>query len=448
MKINVKNLSINYIQYGEGNDIVCGINNYKIHAYNNSTNMNISISKINDDINDVTFTDLKIRGEEVKYLDNKYLETDLILQNSISLGRAGDIGSGSSAIGRMVEASGDTSHAEGDSTIASGTCSHAEGGETIVSGIYSHAEGTFTTASGGNSHVEGSGTSASGNYSHAEGHNNTASGESSHAEGTFTTASGDNSHVEGNHTTASGNYSHAEGNSTIAAGKYQHVQGKYNIEDTENKYAHIVGNGSGTAVRSNAHTLDWNGNGWYAGKLSQEGTPTNDKDLITKKYFDENKDSYTLSFKENGNLLVTIGDVTKEFAPAGSGGATISYIVHYELTDCTSSNTATTINHGDSYTTTLSATAPRTLQAVAIIMGGIDITSTAYNPDTKTVTINTVTGNISITASAAAPTVGQISSDSKDITLSNLPAGTYTLKYESDEGVIDGFDPIGNVEVK
>lgn len=76
---------------------------------------------------------------------------------------------------------------------------------------------------------------------------------------------------------------------------------------------------------------------------------------------------YALSFKENGNLLVTIGNVTKEFAPAGSGGSTISFIVHYELTDCTSSNTATTINHGDSYTTTLSVAAPRTLQTVTII---------------------------------------------------------------------------------
>lgn len=157
---------------------------------------------------------------------------------------------------------------------------------------------------------------------------------------------------------------------------------------------------------------------------------------------------YALSFKENGNLLVTIGNVTKEFAPAGSGASTISYIVHYELTDCTSSNTATTINHGDSYTTTLSVEDPHTLQTVTIIMGGIDITSTAYNSNTKTITIDMVTGNISIAASAAAPTVGQISADSKEITLSNLPAGNYTLKYESNDGVIDGFDSIGTVEVK
>lgn len=80
--------------------------------------------------------------------------------------------------------------------------------------------------------------------------------------------------------------------------------------------------------------------------------------------------------------------MTKEYAPAGSGSYTISYIVHYELTDCTSSNNTTTINHGDSYTTTLSVAAPCTLQTVTIIMGGIDITSTAYNSDTKNVTID------------------------------------------------------------
>jgi hypothetical protein len=32
---------------------------------------------------------------------------------------------------------------------------------------------------------------------------------------------------------------------TIAAGQYQHVQGKFNIDDSNNKYAHIVGNGKG-----------------------------------------------------------------------------------------------------------------------------------------------------------------------------------------------------------
>ena len=126
-----------------------------------------------------------------------------------------------------------------------------------------------------------------GDFSVSEGYLTIASGDSSHAEGADTTASGDYSHAEGSSTTASGYASHAEGYYTKALGQYQHVQGKYNIEDTENKYAHIVGNGE-YSTKSNAHTLDWNGNAWYEGKVSIDGTPTEDKDLTTKKYVDEN----------------------------------------------------------------------------------------------------------------------------------------------------------------
>ena len=166
-----------------------------------------------------------------------------------------------------------------------------------------------------------------------------------------------------------------------------------------------------------------------------------------KNYVDRNKQG-RLEFNEDGNLIVTINGVSKEFTPGSGGSSTISYIVHYELTECTSSNTVTSVNHGDSYTTTLSVSDTHTIQTVTVIMGGIDITSTAYNSDTKTITIPTVTGNISITVSASAPIVGQISADSKEITLTGLPAGTYTLKYESDDGIIEGFDDIATMEVQ
>lgn len=200
-----------------GNCIVCSIGNYNIQAFKNSTNIMLLIELGKNDITTDNFTDLILYEEEVKYLENKYLETDLVLQNSISLGRVGYTGTGSSAIGVGVEASGESSHAEGDSTTASAYCSHAEG----------------------------------------------------------------------NCTTASGENSHAEGDSTIASSQNQHVQGKYNIEDLNGTYAHIVGNGE-DGKNSNAHTLDWQGNAWYSGKLSQEGTPTEDKDLVTKKYVDDN----------------------------------------------------------------------------------------------------------------------------------------------------------------
>lgn len=96
---------------------------------------------------------------------------------------------------------------------------------------------------------------------------NTTVGMNSHAEGYNTTASGESSHAEGYNTTASRNNSHAEGYYTKASSENQHVQGKYNIEDTANKYAHIVGNGTRNSARSNAHTLDWNGNAWFKGNV-------------------------------------------------------------------------------------------------------------------------------------------------------------------------------------
>lgn len=165
----------------------------------------------------------------------------------------------SHAEGANTTASESCSHAEGDSTVASGTSSHAEGSTTTASGSVSHAEGSSTKATAATTHAEGDGTTASGPVSHAEGNRTTASGTSSHSEGDYTTASGQVSHAEGESTTASGNYSHAEGEGTIAAGKNQHTQGKYNIEDTNSKYAFIIGNGTSDSNRSNAFAVDWNG---------------------------------------------------------------------------------------------------------------------------------------------------------------------------------------------
>lgn len=159
-------------------------------------------------------------------------------------------------------ASGQGAHAEGTSTIASEQSAHAEGESTVASGYGSHAEGGLTVASGNGSHAEGQSTVASGNLSHAEGQGTIASGYGSHAEGMWTVAA-----EEG---------SHAEGRETIASSKYQHVQGKYNIEDTSDKYAHIVGNGIKPNHRANAHTLDWSGNAWFAGDIKIGGTGYDD----------------------------------------------------------------------------------------------------------------------------------------------------------------------------
>lgn len=163
------------------------------------------------------------------------------------------------------------------------------------------------TTVGEGSYAVGASVTASGAFSHAEGFFTDASGSDSHAEGYSTKASGSDSHAEGVSTSASGDYSHVEGCGTIALGDYQHVQGKYNIKDTKGKYAHIVGNGSDADTCSNAHTLDWNGNAWFAGKLSQEGTPTEDKDLATKKYVDDSRDNLVSNIYGNNiyNFQIT-----------------------------------------------------------------------------------------------------------------------------------------------
>lgn len=94
----------------------------------------------------------------------------------------------------------------------------------------------------------------------------TTIGKRSVALGANVEASGVNSHAEGLISIAKGNGSHAEGFGTVASAKYQHVQGKYNVEDTEGRYAHIVGGGN-DAERRNIHTLDWEGNAEYAGDV-------------------------------------------------------------------------------------------------------------------------------------------------------------------------------------
>lgn len=82
--------------------------------------------------------------------------------------------------------------------------------------------------------------------------------------------------AEGYFTIASGDVSHAEGLETIAGSANQHVQGQYNIEDSNETYAHIVGNGTSPLSRSNAHTLDWDGNSWYQGNIKCGGTSYDD----------------------------------------------------------------------------------------------------------------------------------------------------------------------------
>ena len=146
--------------------------------------------------------------------------------------------------------------------------------QNVASGAFSHAEGSHALASGRNAHAEGMTTTASGTGSHAEGMNNSASGEYSHVEGAQNTAYGAYSHAEGYTVNALGMYSHAEGHGTTASSHSQHVAGKWNVVDSLDTYAVIIGNGTGTNARSNALTLDWTGNLIVAGDFTNGSSKT------------------------------------------------------------------------------------------------------------------------------------------------------------------------------
>ena len=237
-------------------------------------------------------------------------------------------GKGSHAEGYGTYAQGDYSHAEGQKTIAKGNYSHAEGSNTyasdsgahaegyassatgnlshaesrsLASANCSHAEGEGTTAAGSGSHAEGSYTKATAYYAHSEGYGTTASGNGAHAEGQYNLAQGAGAHAEGNYTTAIGLYSHTEGYNTQATHLYQHVFGVYNLLDTSSatstnkgNYVEIVGNGQ-YGARSNARTLDWDGNETISGIL----TDMNGKQSIKPITYD-NFQQLSQAEKDNG----------------------------------------------------------------------------------------------------------------------------------------------------
>lgn len=145
-----------------------------------------------------------------------------------------------------------------------------------------------------------------------------AYGKGAHAEGTLNTANGENAHAEGYRNIASGTYSHVEGYDNEASGHATHVQGKFNVVQSVTgpnylgKYCHIVGNGTSDTARSNAHTLDWDGNAWFAGDVYIGGTAM---DSGAKKLATE----VPVSATDNGKVLSVVNGAWA--AAAMSSGA-------------------------------------------------------------------------------------------------------------------------------
>lgn len=93
------------------------------------------------------------------------------------------------------------------------------------------------------------------------------------------------------------------------------MQGKYNIEDKSGKYAHIVGNGTDLAKRSNAHTLDWHGVPWFQGRPQFGGTAQDngsqsvvangDKEFILASSTEGSTKKFKVTVDDSGTLKAT-----------------------------------------------------------------------------------------------------------------------------------------------
>lgn len=209
-----------------------------------------------------------------------------------------------------------------------GEYSTALGVNCTASGKYSLAAGRLCSATGYSSISIGDGASAKEDYSIAI--NGSSSGRSAVSIGKTASANGINSLANGYSATANGEYSVAIGRHTVATGNDSHVFGVFNVEDTGNKYIHIVGNGTLNTARSNAHTLDWDGNAWYHGNVyvgSTSGTNRDDgsKKLATEEYVDSAvADKITAPATASVGQLLAVKAVDENGIPTEWGVVTLS----------------------------------------------------------------------------------------------------------------------------
>lgn len=142
---------------------------------------------------------------------------------------------------------------------------------------------------------------------------------------------------------------------------------------------------------------------------------------------------YTVNQKTNIEAL--------ENALSTQNTPTDAWSIVQNLTYVTSTNTAFNVKKGESYTTTIVPNKNYTINSVTVVMGGVDITNTAYN--NGVITINSVTGNVTITAIAKKNSGALLPSDgllanfdfrNKEMTSYNLSGWGNVYKCDDETG--------------
>ncbi len=105
---------------------------------------------------------------------------------------------------------------------------------------------------------------------------------------------------------------------------------------------------------------------------------------------DNNTIKLMFGTKELSSVIINGGIVEPPNPPSSN-----TYSITNNLSNASTSNSATSVKEGTSYSATITASSGYRLKSVTVIMGGVDITSSVYS--NGRISISDVTGNISIT---------------------------------------------------
>lgn len=252
-------------------------------------------------------------------------------------------------------------------------------------------------------------------------------------------------HGEGTYTDVYGASGHVEGYATASYGFAQHVQGMLNVLDEEGRYVHIVGNGEDT-TRSNAHALDWNGNSYYAGDVYVQGDGktlefNGAKKVATEEYVNLKITNLINSAPET---LDTIGEVAKALQEHQNVADALNSAIGNKV-DKTDIEGLASQSYVDTKVNELfqNVSDGKELIASAITDKGV------YASEDET--FQELSNKISLipVGPPGSNIIGYVDEENDIyVSLTELENGTYTLKFEDQNGLLNDFDDIGTVEVK
>ena len=151
-----------------------------------------------------------------------------------------------------------------------------------------------------------------------------------------------------------------------------------------------------TNIPAVKHEFSWNGGSEYWDKTNKIITENN----TNYKYLHQAETDY-----DNLNINIRVTDAnnntsTKSFVVTFTGSATVEYTITKNLTNCSLSNSSTSITSGSNYEAMIVCDNNYTLSSVTVTIGGIDVTNGVVS--NGKISISNVEGDIIITAIATA----------------------------------------------